>query len=510
MSELLLEIFSGEIPAKMQLEACSKFAELFSRNIRESYENFDFRVTSWITPQRMGLCMSDFELSAVIPRKESIRGPKVGASDIAIQGFLKKYGIEAGILKEEDGYLIYEKSFEGVSLKASFADIIIRSIREFVWPKSMVDGLHYLRWVRPMKNILCILNGEVIEFTYHHLSSNSKTFGHRFMSSGELHVESYSQYLRLMEAQNVMLGSERRRDYIIAQAAEKLVDVGVSIIEDRALLEEVSGLVEYPVILRGKIPEEFMSLPKEVLLVTLKQNQKYLMTHFPDGRLSPYYIIVSNTLAEDGGSTIIEGNQRVLNARLFDAKFFYDHDVMLKLEERIDGLKKVAFHADIGSLYDKQLEVLSIAEKLCNELKIEEEARRQIKEAVMLCKCDLLTDMVKEFPELQGIMGGYYAIAGGYSVEVAEAIRDHYKPQGPSDALPSGTVAAVVAIADKLAVLKLLFKAGIRATGSKDPFALRRAAIGIWRIHEHMKFSIDFEALDLEEAVLEFLFEKKP
>ncbi|MCE2991507.1 MAG: glycine--tRNA ligase subunit beta [Candidatus Jidaibacter sp.] len=507
MSELLLEIFSGEIPARMQKNAEEKFSQMLAQAIMDTFTG-DFICKSWITPRRLGVAINGFKLELKQITQE-LRGPRVDAQAQALAGFLKKNNLQATQLEKRGDYYFAVLNKVDEDPADTLKDIIITTLKNFVWPKSMIDGDHDLRWVRPIRSILCLLNGKTLEFAYHHIKSGNITYGHRFMSPAPIEVSSYSDYLGKLEKAYVVVDHETRRQSILQQATKALADKGVELIADGELLDEIAGLVEYPKVFVSQIQPEFMKLPREVLIITLKHHQRYLMTDMQtkdgDTVLSPYYLIVANIDPIDGGEALIEGNNKVLSARLSDAKFFYELDLKSKLADRIENIKSLTFHADIGSVHAKQLSVSALATGICFELDLDPSI---IERAAMLAKCDLTTNMVKEFPELQGIMGYYYAIASGESTEMAICIRDHYKPQGPSDRLPEGIMASVLALADKLDTLNQMFAINIKPTGSKDPFALRRAAIGALRIIADNSFDLDLGAIGVREDVISFLKER--
>jgi glycyl-tRNA synthetase beta chain len=503
MAELLLEIFSGEIPARMQEDARYRFENSLVSAVRDVFSG-EISVKSWITPRRLGLVIEGFKLELITGPQE-LRGPRIGAPTQALEGFLKKNNLHYEQLeKRGDYYFTVIKSTEGDPV-ATLKHIIVETIKNFVWPKSMIDGDHSLRWVRPIKSILCLLDGGVLDFSYHHIKSGNTTYGHRLMAPEAVIVNSYADYVVKLGKAYVMLEAETRRNSIKKQVSEKLSGKKVMLIEDEELMSEIVGLVEHPRVFIDEIDPNFMSLPREVLIITLKNHQRYLMTEETNGSLAPYYLIVANIEPEDEGKALINGNQKVLAARLSDAKFFYELDLKAPLESRIEQLKNLTFHADIGSICDKQKNVETLAHKLALMLNLD--AKKMIR-AIELSKCDLTSNMVKEFPELQGVMGYHYALACGEHEQVAIAIRDHYKPQGPHDRLPEGSIASAVALADKLDTLNQMFAIGIRPTGSKDPFALRRAAIGVLRIIMDNNFAIDLKDLGIRPDVIEFIQER--
>lgn len=503
MSELLLEIFSGEIPARMQEDGIARFEASLLAAIGEVFEG-NITATSWVTPRRLGIVIKELSLTFKAASEE-LRGPRIEAPAQALEGFLKKNNLRHDQLEKRGDYYFAKLESSSNDPINALKDAILTTIKNFVWPKSMIDGDHDLRWVRPVKSILCLLDGKTLEFDYHHIKSGNTTYGHRFMAPASITITSHSDYVEKLTNAHVMLDAEDRKKSILSQAEAALKDMGVRLIADAGLLNEIAGLVEYPKVFVAGIDSEFMALPREVLIITLKAHQRYLMTENSDGTLAPHYLIVANIEPADSGTALIDGNQKVLSARLADAKFFYDLDLKSPLETRIESLKSLTFHADIGSIYTKQQSVATLGDKIAKTLKID---AAKVARAIELAKCDLTTNMVKEFPELQGVMGYHYAIAGGQGIEIATSIRDHYKPQGPNDRLPEGLIASAVALADKLDTLNQMFTIGIKPTSSKDPFALRRAAIGALRIMQHNDFKLDLKALSIRDDVLEFMQER--
>lgn len=506
MSELLLELYSEEIPAFMQSDAKNFFHNFIIEEIKKLFGDLSFS-SSWVAPQRIGVVARGFETSKFKLSDELVRGPKANAPEQAIEGFLRKNNLSKDQIFIKDEYYFANVKPKFTDSKEALADIIVRAISSYVWPKSMKAGEHQMKWVRPLKNILCILDGSVLPMNFYHLSSNSQTFGHRFLSPSPINVTTFDEYKDQLTSAEVMMYAEERVDSILEQISKLTADLNLNLIKDEKLLLEISGLVEKPFVMLGKIEERFMSLPREVLVITLRHHQRYLMLENQDGTLSPYFIIVSNVRGSESKQEIIEGNQRVLRARLSDAEFFVENDKKQDFSSNLDKLRKLTFHADIGSMYEKVMQSAEIARRICKDLNSKEENAVR---ASQLSKCDLITGMVKEFPELQGVMGYYYSKHSGESDEVSVAIRDHYKPNGPNDSLPSNLTGKIIALAEKIYNLNSLFSAGIKPTGSKDPFAQRRAALGILRIIES---DDKFKAFDLSKyvnsEVLIFINERK-
>jgi glycyl-tRNA synthetase beta chain len=482
MADLLLELFCEEIPARMQARAAEDLAKLFSDGCSALLEAPP-RV--FFGPRRIGLTAS-LKARVTTEAKEE-RGPRIGAPDQAIEGFLRKHGATRDALTEQGQFWVLIKPGQSVEARALVAAAIPALLRSFPWPKSMRwGGTSSMVWVRPLKRILCVLDGEVVPFDLvqggddgHGLASSDLTEGHRIMSPGAFAVGNFDDYKNALTTRHVVLEAEDRarviRDGIHALATAE----GLEVVPDEALITEVAGLVEWPVPLLGRIDDAFMDLPPEVMRTTMRVNQRYFALRKPDGTAAPRFALVANIAAPDGGAAIIAGNERVLRARLADARFFWDLDRKQKLESFLPKLDSVVFHAKLGTQGQRvaRLENLAglIAEKLGADAAL---ARR----AARLAKADLASGMVGEFPELQGVMGRYYAQGQGEDARVAEAIATHYRPAGAGDAVPTDPVAIAVALADKIEQLVGFFAVGEKPTGSGDPFALRRAALGVIRI----------------------------
>jgi glycyl-tRNA synthetase beta chain len=502
MAELLFEISCEEIPARLQVDYAAKLYEAFSELLKE-YGVLNLKGRDFVTPRRLGFVIENMPLELSM-HAEEIKGPKVSAPLPAIEGFLKKYGISQADLENRGEYYFYTKAAKSFAANEVLAVLLPKLISEFTWPKSMCWGREKVTWIRPITAILAILAGKVIDFNYGQIKSAAHTYGHRFMNFQKIEVSDYADYQKQLAANNVMMFPHVRQTDILTQVNSLIAGKGITMIDDQDLLAEVVGLVEKPTVYLSEIDEEFMSLPKEVLIITLRHHQRYIMFNHENGELAKYFAIVSNTKPNDGGKTIIEGNLRVLRARLYDAKFFYENDLKTPLENNLEALKNVVYHQKVGSVYDKVMRVVLLAVSLAKDLGVDV---GKVERAAKLAKADLVSHMVKEFPELQGIMGYYYAIAQGEDEKVAQAILEHYKPQGPSDSLPTNVISAIVALADKMDSLNSLFKVGIKPTGSKDPFAQRRAAIGILRIIKEAMFAINLNKY-VSEEVLQFIEER--
>ncbi|HEX6013324.1 MAG TPA: glycine--tRNA ligase subunit beta [Geminicoccaceae bacterium] len=483
MAELLLELFSEEIPARMQDRAREDLARLLGELLAEAGLAFDRPIRSYATPRRLTV------VATGLPRRQPDRvverkGPRADAPEQARAGFLRGLaGVEHTLEEREDKKakvlfaVIRERGREVGEL---LAEVVPQAVQRLPWPKSMRWGKGDFRWVRPLHSILCLCHGRVVPFEVGGVRSGDATRGHRFLAPEPFAVRDFADYVvRLREAKVILDGAERRE--IVAREAERLAAAeGLVVADDPALLDELKGLVEWPVPLLGAIDEPFMELPPEVLVSTMRNNQKYLALRTKDGALAPRFVLVANTVATDGGAAIVAGNERVLRARLWDAKFFWDQDRKVPLESRLPALDKVVFHAKLGTLGHRAGRLMALAGVAAGL--VPNADRALARRAGRLAKADLVTGMVSEFPELQGIMGGYYARAHGEPEAIAAAIRDQYAPKGPDDRCPDMPESIVVALAEKLDTLTGFFKADIRPTGSKDPFALRRAALGVIRL----------------------------
>lgn len=493
MADLIFEIFSEEIPSRMQLNAAESLRSGFEDKLK-ALGIFYKSCRSFVTPRRLVLFADGMSLTqedSVAERK----GPSVSAPKEAIDGFLRSTGLTLDQLtvKETpkgDFYFAIIRQ-KGRPTTEILRDVITDIISGFSWPKSMRWGSSDQRWVRPIKNIACVFGNEVLDLKFGNFTANNKTSGHRFLGSGEITISTFDDYERDLERNYVLLDQARRKKFIQEEVLKIAASNNLNLIEDEALFNEVTGLVEWPCVMLGKIDEQYMNLPEEVLITTVKVNQRYFCLRDKTGKLSPYFIFVANIRPSTGAEKIVEGNQRVLRARLSDAKFFFETDKQKGLESFIPKLSDMIFHAKIGSVKERAERIIDITEDIIKQISPtnKEDAIR----AATLCKADLASGMVGEFPELQGIMGYYYAEAKGEKLNVATAIKDHYRPAGPNDNIPKNAVACSVAIADKIEALVSLFVAGERATGSKDPYALRRLALGIIRIIEENKISLDLK-----------------
>ncbi|MEP6828643.1 MAG: glycine--tRNA ligase subunit beta [Aestuariivirga sp.] len=481
MSELLIELFSEEIPARMQVKAAEDLRSAITNGLVEAGLTYE-GARQHSTPRRLVLSVEGLGDKAKDTVEER-KGPRVDAPQAALDGFLKSTGLALEQLKKQDDK---KGQFYTATIKKAgrattdvLVELLPKVIREFPWPKSMRWGAGTLRWVRPLHSIICTFDGEVVPVEVDGIKSGNITLGHRFLSIGEISVKRFEDYDASLHKRHVIVDEKARVEAIRHDAKNLAMAQGLELIEDEALLKEVSGLVEWPVILMGEFDQAYLSVPPEVIITTIKNNQKCFNLRARDGKLANKYILVSNQIASDGGKEIIRGNNKVIAARLSDAKFFWDQDRKLLLQDLLPKLDKITFHAKLGSQGERVKRIEALAGEIAKTIGADVEKAKQ---AARLAKADLVSGMVGEFPELQGLMGRYIALEQGVDAEVADAIRDHYKPQGPSDSIPVSKVGVAVALADKLDTLVGFWKIKEKPTGSKDPFALRRAAVGCIRI----------------------------
>ena len=482
MPELLLELLSEEIPARMQARASADLKKLVEEALDEANLPFG-SIDTYVTPRRLTLVADGLPARQPDIREER-KGPRADAPDKAITGFLNSVGLGRDQIEERETgngavlFAVIERP--GRDTPEALADILPDSLRRLPWPKSMRWGSRSLRWVRPLHGILCLFDGAVVGFALEDMVSGDTTVGHRFLSPQPFFVTGFADYAdKLRRAHVVLDPAERRR--MIAGGTEKLAAAeGLKITPDDALLDEVTGLVEWPVPLIGRIDAEFMDLPSEVLTATMRVNQKYFALEDAGGAIAPRFVVIANTEATDGGGAIVEGNERVLRARLSDAKFFWDQDRKRTLASRAPELAKIIFHARLGTLDEKVDRMQALATSISRHVPGADMDR--VRSASRLAKADLVTGMVGEFPELQGLMGRHYALNDGENAEVADAVAEHYAPRGPRDRCPTAPVSVAVALADKIDTLVGFYAIGEKPTGSKDPFALRRAALGVIRL----------------------------
>jgi glycyl-tRNA synthetase beta chain len=508
MAELLLELFSEEIPARMQVRASEDLKKLITDGLVEAGLTYE-GAEAHVTPRRLALCVSGLGTATPDIREER-KGPRTDAPEQAIQGFLKSAGVtldDCEVQEDKKGsFYVARIEKPGRATTDVIADLVPDVIRKFPWPKSMRWGAGQLRWVRPLQSILCLFDGQIVAFGVDGIEAGNVTRGHRFMGPEAFTVSDFEDYETKLKAHHVMLRTDERMDTIRASAKDLAFAKGLELIEDEALLAETAGLVEWPVVLMGEFDKAFLDVPPEVIITSIKSHQKCFSLSTRQGgkrdrapagqaapaeasgdsqtavseiNLSNHFMLVSNLIAKDSGQKIVEGNNKVIAARLSDAKFFWELDRKTKLEDRLDDLEKITFHAKLGTQRERVARIEALAGEIAEIIGADVE---QSKLAARLAKTDLVTEMVGEFPELQGLMGSYYARAEGLDDAVADAIRDHYKPQGPSDEVPAGKVSQAVALADKIDTLVGFWAIDEKPTGSKDPYALRRAALGVIRI----------------------------
>ena len=470
--ELLLEFFSEEIPARFQKKAISDSKKIFAKILKDYGAKFS-DIETYVSPRRIAVRVLSLE-EKTQDMSEEKRGPKVSAPANAIEGFLRSNNKVKTDLIEKGGYYYLNIETKGQSISEIINDVIEDFIAQMPWQKSMrwyVEEEKSLSafWVRPLRSILCLFGGKVIE-TYIKsvgITTGNYTFGHRFLAPGKIIVTNFNDYMGKLEESHVIVDFFKKREYIDREITQKAGAMGLCLNLDQGLLDEVAGLVEYPFIHIGAIKEEFMSLPPVVLSTSMKVHQKYFTLTYPDSVIAPFFATVTNV---PGTETMYEGLERVLRARLSDAVFFYKEDTDVTLEAFAQRLSNVVFHEKLGSIAQKVDRMMSIADS------------REEHRAIALCKADLMTQMVGEFPELQGVMGEIYAQVQGEEPEVCQAIREHYKPNGANDNLPKSKTGARVALFDKLDTLVGFLGIGIYPTGSKDPFALRRSALCVVRL----------------------------
>jgi len=477
MAELLLELFSEEIPARMQARAAADLAGLVVDGLKKHGLNCA-APHSFVTPRRLTLVIDDLP-KATPDISEERRGPRVGAPEQALDGFLKGAGVTLDQCEQRDTgkglfyFAVIAKS--GRPTSEVIKEVVEQAMANFPWPKSMRWGSDNVRWVRPLQSILCLFDGDVVPVAFGKLTAGNQSRGHRFLAPAEFSVKNAADYRDKLAAAKVVLDPAERRDAILQAAHEAAAKEGLVLREDNALADEVAGLVEWPVVMTGSFDEAFMAVPDEALITSMRAHQKYFSLLKQDGRLSNRFLVVANLQAD----AVIGGNQRVLRARLSDAKFFWDTDRKQRLDSRIGKLEERLFYAGLGSVKDKAERISKLAGLLARRLGFDQALAER---AGLLAKADLSSDMVGEFPELQGVMGRYYALADGENEAVADAIGAHYAPQGPNDFCPKNPIAVCVALADKLDSLAGFFAIDEKPTGSKDPFALRRAALGVIRL----------------------------
>ena len=482
MPELLIELFSEEIPAGMQQKAAADLRQMVTNALVEAGLTYE-GAQAHGGARRLVLSVEGLDAKAADVNEER-KGPRVDAPQAAIEGFLKSTGLGLGDLKVQDDkkgqfYLAVIRR-PGRTATEIIADVVPDTIRKFPWPKSMRWGSGSLRWVRPLHSIVCTFDGEVVPFEIDGIRSGNITHGHRFMGAQNIEVRRFEDYAQKLYHNFVVVDATARVETIRTEARNLSFAQGLELIEDEGLLKETAGLVEWPVVLMGSFDESFLSVPPEVIATSIKNHQKcFALRNASTGKLANRYLLVSNLVAKDGGRTIVSGNNKVIAARLSDAKFFWDQDRKVKLEHWAKKLDAITFHAKLGNQGERVQRIETLAAEIARKIGADPE-KAQL--ASRLAKADLVTGMVGEFPELQGLMGRYYALDQGVDPDVADAIRDHYKPVGPTDSIPVSAVGQAVALADKLDTLNGFWSIDEKPTGSKDPYALRRSALGVIRI----------------------------
>jgi glycyl-tRNA synthetase beta chain len=493
MPDLLLEFFSEEIPARMQAKAADDLRKLVTDALVEAglvYEG----ARAFATPRRLALSVHGVPANSP-DVKEERKGPKVGAPEQAIAGFMKAAGLsdisQAKVQPDKKGdFYVAVTEKKGRPAIDVIAEIVPKAARALPWPKSMRWGAASanegaLVWVRPLHSIIATFGPEteepeIVKFDVGGVTSGDQTRGHRFMAPAAIKVKRFDDYVASLEKARVVLDPARRREIILTDARNLAFAQGFELVEDEGLLNEAAGLVEWPVVLMGSFDKAFLTIPDEVIRATIRNNQKCFVLRDPQtAKLVDKFILVANEEASDGGKQIVAGNERVIRARLSDAKFFYETDLKTRLEARLPKFEHIVFHEKLGTQAERIARIVALAKELAPLVKGDP---KKAERAAQLAKADLLTEVVGEFPEVQGLMGRYYAEAQGEDEAVAHAIEDHYKPQGPKDLVPSDPVSIAVALADKLDILTSFWKIDEKPTGSKDPFALRRAALGVIRI----------------------------
>lgn len=512
MATLLFECFSEEMPARMQKGAREQLQQLLTKALTGGSIAHG-TISTYASPRHLAIRVE--ELPTIQPDVTiEKKGPKVGAPQAAIDGFLKSAGLtsldqcEQRVVGKDTVYFALA-TVKGRPMAEWLKDTLEQVLRDYTWPKSMRWGAHSIQWVRPLHRIVALLDSTVIPVQFGHLTASNVTAGHRFLAPAPITLAHADEYVSALETAHVMVDADKRRDTVAKAAHAAANAAGLTLVEDAGLLDEVTGLVEWPFCHVGTFDEHFMSLPREVLTSEMRHHQKYFALQKPSGELSNHFIITANMDVADAAA-IKHGNARVLRARLADGEFYWDQDRAVPLNAWAEKLRDVVFHAKVGMTNEKVARITGLASTLASQHHVfpaQLQAQLQIMDttqAALLCKADLTTGMVGEFPELQGIMGRYYALQQGEKPEVADAIRDHYKPVGANDDVPTHPIAICVALADKIDSITSLFAAGEKPTGSKDPLALRRAALGVLRIILSNNLNLTLDDLTQDADVLSF------
>ncbi len=515
MAELLLELLSEEIPARMQARAAEDLKRLICEGLKGAGIGFE-KAQAFATPRRLALVVQGIPAVRDDVSEEK-RGPRVGAPEQAVQGFLKGAGLASLDQAEKRDTGKGEFWFAVITKKGgptadALGAVIDAALKALPWPKSMKWGSSTMHWVRPLQSIVALFDGKVLKGEVSPggqmapIAFGATTRGHRFLSQGTFEVTSFGDYAAKLRAAHVILDAAERKAIILEGAGKLCTEAQVKLNEDEGLLDEVAGLTEWPVPMLGAIDARFMDVPPEVLIVSMKVHLRFFTTSRADGTLANRFVVVANNVARDGGKTIVAGNERVLRGRLADAKFFWDQDRKATLESRLPALKQVVFHAKLGTQAERVERIVSLAVAIGKLLPGADAA--EVEQAARLCKADLVTGMVGEFPELQGVMGRYYALGEKLPASVADAIGDHYTPAGPNDRCPTAPVSIAVALADKLDALTSFWSIGEKPTGSRDPFALRRAALGVIRIVVENKLRLPLKPFLKADDLLAFFAER--
>jgi glycyl-tRNA synthetase beta chain len=516
MSDFLLECFSEEIPARMQRPAMEALKDAFSKALGDARLEFK-SMRGFVSSRHLAILISGLPAQQPDISIEK-KGPKTSAPQPAIDGFLKSSGLALNQLekrmvgKDETYFAVVHQ--KGQPTAAALKPIAEKILADFSWPKSMRWGKSEVAWVRPLHNILCLLDDKIIPVEFvlrpslescengHHLTASNITFGHRFLAPAKITINHPSEYEAALEKAFVIVCPDKRKAKISELADKAAASKNLQVRKDAGLLEEVTGLVEYPNVLVGTIDDKFMDLPPEVLVSEMRAHQKYFALQNANSEFSKHFLITSNMTTNDEGKAIIAGNERVLRARLSDGRFFWDQDRNVALTEWNKKLSGITFHAKIGTVAEKVDRITKLAVQIAETIKAD---KKQVERAASLCKADLVTGMVGEFPELQGVMGRYYALQQKESADVADAIRDHYLPVGPDSPVPTAPVSVCVSLAEKIETAYLMFLVGEKPTGSKDPFALRRTTLGMIRILLDNNINLSIQSLLASISVKEIL-----
>jgi len=479
-ADFLLELRSEEIPARMQAGARNDLARLFAQEL-DALGVAAEAIDVWSTPRRLALVARGLPLETQAVSEE-LKGPRTSAPEQALEGFLRKTGLTREQLEDREGVYFAVVEKPGQAMRDLLGPIVERIVAGFPWPKSMrwgaaSDSTASLRWVRPLHGIVALLGEDIVPVQIDRIASGATTVGHRFHHPGPITIGGAHDYAEKLRACHVIVDQEERERIVRDGAAKSTAEAKLQLVPDEGLVVENAGLTEWPVPLLGRFDPDYLDVPREVIVLTMRTNQKYFACSDDVGALAPAFVCVANIDAKDGGEAIVEGNRRVLAARLSDARFFWEQDLKVPLEEQAAKLSGIVFHEKLGTIADKVERVAKLARWLVEQGVVKGADAGQVERAARLAKADLVTGMVGEFPELQGVVGGYIAERQGEPKAVAEAIRDHYRPAGQGDDVPTSPTTIALALADRLDSISAFFGVELKPTGSKDPFALRRAAI---------------------------------